>query len=162
MVGRLPLLNTSRHFLCAQSHTLLVVLTRRHKGIVCMQTDLERCGMQQPGMPRHDGLSVGEVWSVPVLGHFCQTGDWTVRSLTKFWDQDQDCHRLSISVWSRSRPGPDPVPACSVPLGLLWQPTGGHWCAGCIVMSQRMSAWCRYSQGTLRSTWGMGEANGEP
>ena len=41
VVGRLPLLNTSRHFLCAQSHTLLVMLTRRHKGIVCMQADLE-------------------------------------------------------------------------------------------------------------------------
>ena len=28
--------------------------------------------------------SVGEVRSGPVLGHFCRTGDWTVRSLTKF------------------------------------------------------------------------------
>ena len=46
--------------------------------------------------------SVGEVRSGPVPGHFCRTGDWTVRSQTKF-------------------PGPGPGPPGTVYIGLVIQ-----------------------------------------
>ena len=59
----------------------------------------------------------------------------------------------------QSGPGPDLVPACLAPLGLLQWPTGGCRCARCIVMSQHMLGQHGYSRSVLRSVWGMGEAN---
>ena len=48
--------------------------------------------------------SVGEVQSGPVRGHFCQTGDRTVRSQTKFLGPGPG---PPGTVWTRSGPGPD-------------------------------------------------------
>ena len=84
--------------------------------------------LQDFGMPVDwEGLdvSVGEVWSGPVPSHFCRMGDWTVQSLTRMaWDR----HGPSILVWSRSRPGPDPVPAHFIYLFI--QDRGRQACVG--------------------------------
>ena len=106
----------------------------------------------------HVPSSVGEVRFGLVPGHFCQTRDWTVQSLMKYLGLGLGLPGTVyiglVPVQTRSRLGP----ACSVPLGLLWWPTGGCRCTGCIVMSPCVLGQHRYSQGALRSTWGMGEA----
>ena len=50
--------------------------------------------------------SGGEVRSGLVPGHFCQTGDWTVRSLTKFLGPGPG---TATDRLYRSGPGPDRV-----------------------------------------------------
>ena len=50
--------------------------------------------------------SVGEVRSGPVPGHFCQTGDRMVRSLTKFFGPGPG---TTTNRLYRSGPGPDRV-----------------------------------------------------
>ena len=50
--------------------------------------------------------SVGEVQSGPVLGHFCRTGDRTVRSLTKILGPGPG---TATDCLYRSGPGPDRV-----------------------------------------------------
>ena len=65
-------------------------------------------------------LSVGEVRSGPVPGHFCWTGDWTVQSLTKILGLGPGPPRTVISVWSQSRPGPDLVQTWSLHLLFIY------------------------------------------
>ena len=69
---------------------------------------------------KNDKKEVGEVWSGPVLGHFGQTGDQTVQSLTKYLGlglgPPGTVYIGLVLVQTRSRLRP----ACSAPLGLLW------------------------------------------
>ena len=55
--------------------------------------------------------SVGEVWSGPVLGHFCWTGDLTVPSLMKYLGPGLGppgtVYISLVPVQTWSRPGPD-------------------------------------------------------
>ena len=63
-------------------------------------------------MPSWAGLvfSVGEVWSGPVPGHFCQTRDQTVQSLTKILGPGPGLpwtvYIGLVPVQTQSRPGP--------------------------------------------------------
>ena len=72
-------------------------------------------------------ISVGEVWSGPVPGHFCWTGDWTVHSQTKF-------------------PGPGPGPPGTIYIGL--GPSISVW--GCLYRSGAVYI----SLGPSISVWG--------
>ena len=107
-------------------------------------------------------LSVGEVQSGLVPGHFCWTGDWTVWSLTKFLGPGPGppwtVYIGLVPVQTRSRPSPCMFGTTGAASVAYW----GSFVCWARRHSRCMSAWRGYSQGALRSMWGMGEANSGP